>query len=74
MLPNKMIQNFVGSKIRVEMKGDSHVLEGRLASADEYLNLHLIETVEMEDDVKIRSLGSVVLRGNNIVMLNPVEG
>ncbi len=69
MFPNKKIQSLIGSHIQVEMKGDKHILEGKLESADEYLNLHLTDTNEMSDGVKSRSLGSVVLRGNNIILV-----
>ncbi|CAD6491683.1 MAG: LSM domain protein [Candidatus Argoarchaeum ethanivorans] len=72
MFPNKKIQSLVGSKIQVEMKGNNHILEGILSSADEYLNIHLIDTVEVEDEKRIKSLGSVVLRGNNIILVNPL--
>ena len=54
------------------MKGNNHILEGILSSADEYLNIHLIDTVEVEDEKRIKSLGSVVLRGNNIILVNPL--
>ncbi|MFA4935154.1 MAG: LSM domain-containing protein [Candidatus Methanoperedens sp.] len=72
MFPTKKVQTLIGSVVQVEMKGDKHTLEGKLESADEYMNLHLIETYEIADGVKSRSLGSVVLRGNNIIMLSPV--
>lgn len=72
MFPTKKVQTLIGSLVQVEMKGDKHLLEGKLESADEYLNLHLIETFEVVDGVKSRSLGSVILRGNNIIMLSPV--
>ena len=72
VFPNKKIQSLVGSKIQVEMKGNNHILEGILSSADEYLNIHLIDTVEVEDEKRIKSLGSVVLRGNNIILVNPL--
>ena len=72
MFPNKKIQSLVGSKIQVEMKGNNHILEGILSSADEYLNIHLIDTVEVEDEKRLKSLGSVVLRGNNIILVNPL--
>lgn len=72
MFPTKKVQTLIGSVIQVEMKGDKHTLEGKLESADEYLNLHLVDTYEVEDGKKSRSLGSVVLRGNNIIMLCPV--
>ena len=73
MFPSKKVQNLVGSKIQVEMKGEKCVLEGLLMSADDYLNLHLINTTEVVDGQKSRVLGSVVLRGNNIILLNPVN-
>jgi len=72
LFPTKKVQTLIGSVVQVEMKGDKHTLEGKLESADEYMNLHLIETYEIADGVKSRSLGSVVLRGNNIIMLSPV--
>lgn len=55
------------------MKGDNHLLEGVLESVDDYLNLHLLDTVEIADEERLRSLGSVVLRGNNIILIVPVE-
>ncbi len=72
MFPTKKVQTLIGSTIQVEMKGDKHILEGKLESADEYLNLHLKDTYEIAEGVKSRSLGSVILRGNNIIMLSPV--
>jgi small nuclear ribonucleoprotein (snRNP)-like protein len=73
LFPSKKVQNLVGSKIQVEMKGEKCVLEGLLMSADDYLNLHLTNTTEFIDGQKSRVLGSVVLRGNNIILLNPVN-
>jgi small nuclear ribonucleoprotein (snRNP)-like protein len=72
LFPTKKVQTLIGSTIHVEMKGDKHTLQGKLESADEYLNLHLMDTYEVVDGVKSRSLGSVILRGNNIIMLSPV--
>lgn len=73
LFPNKKVQKLIGSKIQVEMKGDLHILEGVLKSADDYLNLHLVDTVEISDGERLRSLGSVVLRGNNIILVTPIE-
>lgn len=73
MFPNKKVHKLLGSKVQVEMKGDLHQLEGVLESVDDYLNLHLVESVEIANGERLRSLGSVVLRGNNIVLLAPVE-
>ncbi|KAF5419212.1 MAG: putative snRNP Sm-like protein [Candidatus Methanogaster sp.] len=73
MFPTKKVQNMIGSRVQVEMKGDVHILEGELESVDDYLNLHLLDTVEIADGERLRSLGSVVLRGNNIILIIPVE-
>ena len=73
MFPTKKVQSMIGSRVQVEMKGDVHILEGELESVDDYLNLHLLDTVEIADGERIRSLGSVVLRGNNIILIIPVE-
>lgn len=73
MFPNKKVQKLVGLKIQVEMKGDQHILEGTLKSVDDYLNLHLMDATEILDGERLRSLGSVVLRGNNVILIIPVE-
>lgn len=71
MFPTKKVQTLIGSRLQVEMKGDKITLEGKLESVDDYLNLHLVDTFEIVDGKKLRSLGSVVLRGNNIILLSP---
>jgi small nuclear ribonucleoprotein (snRNP)-like protein len=63
----------IGSRVVVEMKGDRTVLEGVLKSSDDYMNLHLEEATEIDDGERKRSLGSVVLRGNNIILIVPAE-
>lgn len=73
MFPNKKVQTLIGQKIQVEMKGEKNILEGTLVSADDYLNLHMVDTTEIQAGQKLRTLGSVVLRGNNIILLNPVK-
>jgi U6 snRNA-associated Sm-like protein LSm5 len=73
MFPDKKVQTLIGKRVQVEMKGNKNTLEGRLESADDNLNLHLMDTFELAEGVKLRSLGSVVLRGNNIIILRPIE-
>lgn len=73
MFPNKKVQTLIGQKVQVEMKGEKNILEGTLVSADDYLNLHLVDTTEIAGGQRLRNLGSVVLRGNNIILLNPVK-
>lgn len=55
------------------MKGEESILEGVLESVDDYLNLHLVNTTEIINGEKSRTLGSVIVRGNNIILINPVN-
>ncbi len=73
MFPNKRVQGMVGRRIHVEMKGERCVLEGILMSVDDYLNLHLSSASEVQNGERKRLLGSVVLRGNNVVLINPLK-
>lgn len=73
MFPNKRMQGMVGRKVHVEMKGEKSVLEGVLISVDDYLNLHLNGANEIENGERKRLLGSVVVRGNNVVLINPMK-
>jgi small nuclear ribonucleoprotein (snRNP)-like protein len=73
VLPIKKVYSLVDSVISVEMKEDEgSTFQGRLVAVDEYLNLHLEESVEMCGKNKGRELGTVVIRGNNILSISPV--
>lgn len=47
---------------------DNRVLEGKLTGYDDYMNMVLEETEERAADQN-RRLGTVVLRGNNVVSI-----
>ena len=73
LLPNQMVKSLIGKVIRVEMKGEEHELVGRLEGVDEYMNLFLTNAMEYKGDEKLRNLGEIVLRGNNVVIIKPQE-
>ena len=72
VLPIKKVFALVDSKISVEIKDEGRKLQGRLVAVDEYLNIHMEETIEFVDNQRGRSLGTVVIRGNNILTIAPV--
>lgn len=72
VLPIKKVFGLVDSKITVEIKDENRKFQGRLIAVDEYLNLHMDETIEYVDDQRGRNLGTVVIRGNNILTIAPV--
>ncbi|MEM1578607.1 MAG: LSM domain-containing protein [Archaeoglobaceae archaeon] len=71
MLPNQMVKSMLGKMIRVEMKGEEHELVGKLEGVDEYMNLFLTNAIECKGEEKIRNLGEIILRGNNVVLIKP---
>jgi small nuclear ribonucleoprotein (snRNP)-like protein len=72
VLPIKKVFALVDAKISVEIKDEGRKLQGRLVAVDEYLNIHMEETIEFVDNQRGRSLGTVVIRGNNILTIAPV--
>ena len=74
VLPIKKVFGLVDSKISVEIKDEGRKLQGRLVAVDEYLNIHMDETIEFVDNQRGRNLGTVVIRGNNILTIAPVIG
>jgi small nuclear ribonucleoprotein (snRNP)-like protein len=72
VLPIKKVNSLVDSKISVEIKDEVYKFEGRLVAVDEYLNLHLEEAIEISENTR-RDLGIVVIRGNNILSISPIN-
>jgi small nuclear ribonucleoprotein (snRNP)-like protein len=72
VLPIKKVFSLVDSRIIVEIKDEERKFQGRLMAVDEYLNIHMEETVELAGNERGRNLGTVVIRGNNILTISPV--
>ncbi|MDI9633696.1 MAG: LSM domain-containing protein [Methanolinea sp.] len=71
VLPIKKVFSLVDSRIIVEIKDDQRKLHGKLVAVDEYLNIHMDDTTEYVNNVRGRTLGTVVIRGNNILSIQP---
>ena len=69
VLPIKKVFALVDSKISVEIKDEKRKLQGRLVAVDEYLNIHMDETIEFINNERGRSLGTRVFKRANILML-----
>jgi len=72
VLPIKKVFSLVDSQIAVEMKDEPRRLQGRLVAVDEHLNIHMDQTSEYINDRRGRNLGTVVIRGNNILTIAPM--
>jgi small nuclear ribonucleoprotein len=68
-MPLTVLEKAMHKRITLLLK-DGRVLEGKLMGFDDYMNIVLDETEESQED-NVRRLGTVVLRGNNVVSIAP---
>ena len=68
-VPLNVLEKSVNKTVTLLLK-DGRSLEGKLTGYDEYMNMILEDTEETKDE-QVRRLGTVILRGNNIVTIVP---
>ncbi len=69
VMPQNLLEKSIGKKVKILLK-DGRSMEGTLSGYDEYMNMVLEGTEEEGKEMK-RRLGTVVLRGNNVVSISP---
>jgi len=60
------LEKFVIVRLRVGKK-----LRGKLKGFDQHLNLLLEETADITNAEKARKLGTIILRGDNVIIISP---
>lgn len=68
--PLDVIHKALDGNVIVELKG-SREFRGKLVGYDIHMNLVLEEAEELNNGEPIRSLGHVVVRGDNVVLISP---
>ena len=68
-LPLDILQNSINSQISILLK-DGRQLDGKLVSYDEYMNM-VLEVASETMEETTRKLGTIILRGNNIIRIAP---
>lgn len=69
VLPLNVLEKTLNQKLSLLLK-DGRILEGKLIGFDDYMNMVLDDTEETTDETQ-RRLGTVILRGNNIISISP---
>ncbi len=67
---HKLLEENLGSIVLVKLRGDI-VVRGKLKSFDQHLNLVLEDAEEIKSDGSTRKLGTLVIRGDNVVLISP---
>lgn len=67
----KVLEDFLESDVLVKLKG-GRMLKGILEAYDNHLNVLLRQAEEIEGD-RIRQLGTVLVRGDNVIVISPAK-
>ncbi len=68
--PLDILNESLNEPVIVKLK-DGRTFRGELLGYDIHMNLVLDETEEIEDGEAARKLGTVVVRGDNVVYISP---
>lgn len=68
----KLLQESLGSTVLIKLRGGKE-LRGVLKSFDQHLNLVIEDAEEVASDSS-RRLGTVVIRGENVLLISPATG
>ncbi|MFG1449506.1 MAG: LSM domain-containing protein [Thermoplasmataceae archaeon] len=70
IMPMKMLEENLNKKVALLLK-DNRSLQGVLSGFDEYMNM-VLDNVEESSESLNRKLGTVIIRGSNVVRIVPV--
>ena len=66
----KVLDESLGKIVLIKLKGGK-VIRGTLQGFDQHMNLVLESSEEVAEDGKSASLGTIVVRGDNVVIISP---
>ena len=66
----KVLDESVGKIVLIKLKGGK-VIRGNLQGFDQHMNLLLESSEEIVEEGKASSLGTIVVRGDNVVIISP---
>jgi len=66
----KILDESINKVVLIKLKGNK-TIRGNLLGFDQHMNLLLDQSEEIISDGDSKSLGSLVVRGDNVVMISP---
>jgi small nuclear ribonucleoprotein len=66
----KVLDESINKMVLIKLKGNK-TLRGNLLGFDQHMNLLLDQSEEVPSEGDSISLGSIVVRGDNVVMISP---
>ena len=69
-MTTQILEESLGKTVIVRLRGGKN-LRGRLKGFDQHLNLVLEETEETTNSEDPKKLGTIIVRGDNVVIISP---
>ena len=66
----KVLDESINKNVLIKLKGGK-TITGTLQGFDQHMNLLLDRSEEIPSEGESKSLGSIVVRGDNVVMISP---
>ena len=66
----KVLDESINKIVLIKLKGNK-TIRGNLLGFDQHMNLLLDQSEEIPSEGDAKSLGSIVVRGDNVVMISP---
>lgn len=72
-MATKILENSLGKIVLVRLKGGKS-LRGKLQGFDQHMNLVLEEAEDISEGTNTQPLGTIVVRGDNVIIISPPPG
>ena len=66
----KVLDESIDKIVLIKLKGGK-TIRGNLRGFDQHMNLLLDSSEEIPSDGEVKSIGTIVVRGDNVVMISP---
>jgi small nuclear ribonucleoprotein len=66
----KVLERSVGKTVLIKVRG-GRTLRGVLEGFDQHVNLYMSDAEEVSDPMNVQEIGTIVLRGDNVIMISP---
>jgi small nuclear ribonucleoprotein len=69
-MATKILEESLGKVVLVRLKG-GRSLRGKLQGFDQHMNLVLEEAEDITESAQSQNLGTIVVRGDNVIIISP---
>ena len=66
----RVLERSLGKTVLIKVRGGK-TLRGTLEGFDQHVNLVLKDAENVSDPIKTEQIGTIVLRGDNVIMISP---